>query len=116
MNRTYIKEITKFLKTAYKSCSTGFTGCWHHKLDDKLYVVAAQGEEGEVVAKIAYNCDDLQCDYDLDWYEPTYTDGECAFTELSLSKGKFRSDAEWFYGNYKAMLREIKKGNLLCGD
>lgn len=114
VTRENIKRVANFLKEAYKSCADGYEGCWFYNLDGLLNIVVSNNDENEVVAKIAYNIDDLQSDYDLDWYMPVYTDGEVADTEIALSKGGFRKDAEWFYKNFKSMLREMKQGNLLC--
>lgn len=55
----------------------GLDGCWYIKLTDSstpkylpLCLVFADSDEDGLVCKIAYNSDDLQCDYDWDWTEP----------------------------------------------
>ena len=47
-----------------------FTGCAYHYLDDHYAVVLAWDDEYGLMGKIAFNCDDLQCDYDIDWLMP----------------------------------------------
>ena len=40
--------------------------------DEKDFaIVMGETEEGEIAIKLAYNCDDMQCDYNMDWYLPT---------------------------------------------
>lgn len=109
--RETLPKIIKFFK---KYDQPNLQGCAYYELGNDLFIVMAQDEEdaNKTVAKIAYNCDDLQSDYALDWYEPVFADGEAAFTELSLSYIDYKNQASWFYDCYKAMVREIKAGNL----
>lgn len=78
------KELTKFIKEAIKEAP--FEGTKYIDLDctdaesRELYLVfACEKEENETKlwCKIAYNCDDLQCDYDWDWYMPEEIYYEC---------------------------------------
>lgn len=68
--------------------------------DERLYILRA---------KLAYNCDDLQCDYDMDWYEPTYEDGTVFGTDTDV-----RKDSCW--ADWKELateaIRLLKKGIL----
>ncbi len=74
-------ELKKFIKEVQKAAA--FDGCWCRKLSEEnetkgekaLYLVFAHDEEAGLIGKVAYNCDDLQCDYDWDWMMPTDEDG-----------------------------------------
>lgn len=112
MNRTYIKDMRQLLETAYYYLKDGKSnGCYYLPLEDGLHlVVGYDPEEKLVLAKVAYNCDDLQSDFDMDWYLPSFKDGNCCYVEMALVDKKFRKDAEWFYAECKAMIRDRKKG------
>ena len=62
-------DLTKFIKKVKDEYALGgFEGCWYTRLSGKVFLVFACGDEEEgLKGKIAYNCDDLQCDYDWDW-------------------------------------------------
>lgn len=65
-----MKSVVKFIKEVQKGYKNGgFDGCWFTKLEGDLYLVFACGvlEEQGLMGKVAYNSDDLQCDYDWDW-------------------------------------------------
>lgn len=65
-----MKSVTKFIKEVQEEYKNGgFDGCWFTKLEGNLYLVFACGalEEQGLMGKVAYNSDDLQCDYDWDW-------------------------------------------------
>lgn len=47
-----------------------FEGCSYYYLDDTFAIVFAWDNEGCLYGKLAYNIDDLQSDYDYDWYMP----------------------------------------------
>lgn len=109
-----LPKIEKFLNQVIEE---EFDGVYYMPLGaERLYLVACKDEEEGTIAKIAYNCDDLQCDYDLDWYMPVYTNGEVAFVETTLEKKNVKLDAKYFYKEFKAMVREIKARNLLLGE
>lgn len=81
---------------------------------DRLFLVATRDEEG-VVCKIAYNCDDLQCDYELDWNVPLWKDtGDCALCEIHLSESSCAADAEYFFKELAVMEEYIKHNELVC--
>lgn len=75
------EDLAKFIKEAIKEGQ--FDGCMYVDLDcedkdsNELYLVFACDREGGILCKIAYNCDDLQCDYDWDWAKPEELDYEC---------------------------------------
>lgn len=65
-----MKSVVKFIKEVQEEYKNGgFDGCWFTKLEGNLYLVFACGtlEEQGLMGKVAYNSDDLQCDYDWDW-------------------------------------------------
>ena len=72
-------NMKQFLTNVLKSYKEGLDGCMWVYLDEKYALVFADGgKELGLCGKIAYNCDDLQCDYDWDW---TMEDGfDCELT------------------------------------
>lgn len=114
LTRKYIKEMRLLLKTAYYYLKDGKSnGCYHLPLEDGLFLVAAyDADEGEVIAKVAYNDSSTQCDYDLDWSFPVFeNDGYgCCFVECVINDKQFRECAEYFYAEAKAMIRLRKHG------
>lgn len=109
-------ELNKIIYFLEKYDRKGLEGCAYYELGNGLYIVMAASdiEQGINVAKIAFNCDDLQCDYDFDWHMPSFKDtGEVLYTEIPLFKHSRKYDAKVFYELYKAMVREIEKGNLI---
>lgn len=61
-------------------------------VDDKLYTL---------VGKVAYNCDDLQCDYDWDWYMPSYE--SCPDV-----REIYDTDHAIYEGSYEYLVKEAK--------
>lgn len=81
---------------------------------------AYQVKEGTKVytlcGKIAVNIDDLQCDYDFDWYMPIICDGDklngdIFDTGMALTENHKR-DLEWFMYNAKQIIEDFKLGVL----
>lgn len=72
------RDLSNFIKQVQGSyCGGSLDGCCYIKLTDSttpkylpLCLVFAGSNEDGLVCKIAYNSDDLQCDYDWDWSEP----------------------------------------------
>ena len=67
-------------------------------------------------AKVAINIDDLQCDYNFDWYMPTICDGnkldgEIFDTDMALT-GNYEDDLKYFLDNAKSMVEAFNKGIL----
>jgi hypothetical protein len=59
--------------------------------------------------KLAVNIDDLQCDYDIDWYQPYDDKGEVFDTEIVIGG---ESDYEWFVKQAKDIAGLMNKGVL----
>lgn len=54
---------------------------------DAKYQIEQFGNVWTLCAKIAINIDDLQCDYDYDWYMPQYADGDVYDTDSAIADG-----------------------------
>ena len=84
-----------FIKNAIDAFNDGYNGCYYYNLgkgsNGKEFAIVIGWSEGfdeeddcegcisdgeyRVCMKLAYNCDDLQCDYDIDWEMPGGEDG-----------------------------------------
>ncbi len=67
-------------------------------------------------AKVAYNCDDLQCDYGWDWYMPEIKETNDVFdTGLFLSKNPegLKKDYNYICELVDKVLDGYKNGNLV---
>lgn len=61
--------------------------------------------------KIAVNIDDLQCDYNFDWYMPYGDSGDIYDTDMALT-GDYEDDLAWLLSEAKDMIKLMKKGVL----
>ena len=61
--------------------------------------------------KVAVNIDDLQCDYDFDWYMPWSEDGDVYDTETSIGKSAGRT-YDYLLNEAKFVLSELENSNL----
>lgn len=115
LNESVSKDkIVSFIKDAADYFKDNTEGCYYTDLTKDLYLVvgySSSDDEGPVM-KIAYNSDDLQSDYDWDWYMPTYEDGEVAFVEISLNAENAEGDADYMIKEAESMQKEIDEGNL----
>ena len=94
----------QFLENAIKGLTQEPYATWYKYLGNNLYLVVGKYEDnGEICGKIAVNCDDLQCDYDIDWNMPYYEDGEVCFTELGIDENDLDSAVNWFTECYNEM-------------
>lgn len=59
--------------------------------------------------KIAFNTDDLQCDYDWDWSMPVFADGDVMDTEIAISGVE---DYESFVKNAEYVIEKMNSGEL----
>lgn len=107
------KDLADFMKEAcseapFDGCKFTDLGCADND-SNELYLVFAYEDE-KLWCKIAYNCDDLQCDYDWDWLKPENLDYECDdchdWTGLYAEKA-----AEWIIGYLLAPMAETDRSN-----
>ena len=113
---TKLSKEAQFLKNAYEALKDGSPATYYYDLglDSGLHLVVG-GCDNEICVKVAYNCDDLQCDYEYDWYMPTYKNGECAFVEDTLDETTdWNEEAKYLVKVAKAMDKEIASGELVC--
>lgn len=87
----------------------GFAGGYDEEPDD--YQIQVGGELLTMCGKIAVNIDDLQCDYDFDWYMPWSEDGDVYDTETSIEKSVGRT-YDYLLDEAKFVMSEIENGNL----
>lgn len=76
---------------------------WQVKYGDKLIFT--------LCAKVAINIDDLQCDYNFDWYMPSTKDGGIYDTDTALT-GDYKRDLDGLLDQAKNMIKLMKKGVL----
>ena len=79
--------------------------------DGEDYQVKCGDKTYTLCGKIAVNIDDLQCDYDFDWYMPSNKDGDIYDTSMALSKNH-AEDLTWFLGEAEEMINLMNKGVL----
>lgn len=61
--------------------------------------------------KIAVNIDDLQCDYDFDWYMPWGENGDVYDTNMALSENH-AEDLAWFLGEAEEVIKLMNENVL----
>lgn len=71
--------------------------------DENLYQVEENGIVYTLCAKLAYNIDDLQCDYDIDWYMPYLENGDVIDTNQAV--GKIHYGEEWYNSQAQLLLQ-----------
>lgn len=126
MNKISRKE---FDKTLAEMTADKNSGTWHCVLEvlengQELCLVVGwetgydKGEkfqqevDGEIYTlcgKIAVNVDDLQCDYNFDWYMPYSEDGDVYDTDMALNGSE---DLDFFEGEAKVIAEMMNKGEL----
>ena len=90
---------------------------WQDGYDDgekwqvKMPVLNGEDLIFTLCAKVAINIDDLQCDYNFDWYMPSTKDGDIYDTDSALT-GDYKRDLEWLLSEAKEMINLMKKGVL----
>jgi len=87
-----------------------FEGCMYQYLDDHYAVVFAWDEEYGLMGKVAYNCDDLQCDYDIDWLLPQTKSEDICYVEIANCQHCSAEDlARDFKEYYRRVLENDKE-------
>lgn len=129
-------ELSKFIREAVDGLKKTNIGTWFKELGNGLYVVigfsggygrekrddviqASDDLDYAICAKVAYNCDDLQMDYDVDWSMPVDDEtGDIWDSEISIEpcdiEDNYRSLSKWLIQNYKQMSKAIDDGKLIC--
>lgn len=79
--------------------------------DGEDYQVKVGTKTYTLCGKIAINIDDLQYDYDFDWYMPSNKDGDIYDTSMALSKNH-AEDLTWFLSQAEEMMNLMDKGVL----
>ena len=79
--------------------------------DGEDYQVKVGNNTYTLCAKVAINIDDLQCDYNFDWYMPSNKDGDIYDTSMALSKNH-AEDLTWFLSEAEEMIKLMNKGVL----
>lgn len=87
----------------------GFVGGYDEDADD--YQITVGEELLTMCGKVAVNIDDLQCDYDFDWYMPWSEDGDVYDTETSIGKSAGRT-YDYLLNEAKFVLSELENSNL----
>lgn len=128
MNNVSIKEFKDAIDTMLNGYIDGVSYIPLSKTDDNKTIAIVigwqdgynDGEEWQVkygdmiftlCAKVAINIDDLQCDYNFDWYMPSNKDGDIYDTNIALS-GDYRCDLAWLLGEAEEMINLMDKGVL----
>ena len=90
----------------------GRPGCDYLDLGGGLFLVGSAAD-GVRRMKIAFNCDDMRCDYGFDWEMPRLSDGSVWDTDVELDERQSpESCADFFMGELKEMRKAAQEGRL----
>ena len=127
-----VGKLAKFLEDSVKELENGSQSTYFYYLQDDLYSVVgveeghsydkndegyARTPDGYVIcSKVAYNYDELQYDYNGDWYMPYDPEtGDVWDTDSGvLEDENFKELAKYHLQECKKMARELKKGTLIA--
>ena len=73
---------------------------YQQQVGDTLYTLCS---------KLAVNIDDLQCDFDMDWYMPYEEDGEVYDTCMAVTKP---FDFKWYREEADTIIEKLNNGEL----
>lgn len=73
------------------------------------FQIKENGTVWTLCAKLAVNIDDLQCDYDVDWYMPYAKDGDVYDTEMAVTS---KTDLDWYREQAKIIAKQLNEGTL----
>ena len=76
--------------------------------DRELFLVMGYNEENKLSSKLAFNTDDLQCDYAWDWEMPTNNNGEVWDTETAVDA----TNIGWYNDQTAKITRAYNQGEL----
>ena len=83
---------------------------WEEGYDKgEKYQQEVDGTIYTLCGKVAVNIDDLQCDYDVDWYMPYTEDGDVYDTNTAIVDA---DDLDFFVGEAKAIAEMMNNGEL----
>lgn len=73
--------------------------------------------DGEFHAKLAFNVDDLQCDYDVDWVMPFAENGDVYDTDTIVSDNINDWEYDWGYwtGEAESIVNLVNQGEISTG-
>lgn len=96
----------------------GASTAYENEKENPYQIVADGGHTiYTLVGKVAYNRDDLQCDYDVDWYMPIVATGEWSGdvvdSEMAITSA---DDYKWFNEQLEQAIAGVKDGSLACPD
>lgn len=80
-----------------------------YEKDDDLIQQEDGGKIWTLCGKVAYNTDDLQCDYEIDWYMPSDKNGNIYIAEMAVEKD---DDYEWLDRELNAISIMFDHGEL----
>lgn len=76
------------------------------------YQVIENGKTYTLCAKLAFNIDDLQCDYDVDWYMPYNENGDVYDTDSAITDD-YQALADYYNKEAKIIIDLMNKGELV---
>lgn len=98
------------MQTAFENIESvrnadGVLMCNKRYVDGKLWAIVFANDNGNIRGKVAYNCDDLQCDYDWDWEMPMSDNGEVDDTDIIVTS---EQDVDWLMKQFdRIVLKEV---------
>ena len=114
-----VKDIENFLKESVNDLLNGGEGTWFKYLGNDLYLVTGWANDDEICSKIAVNQSSLQSDYELDFNEPYFSDGDFFSTEHCWGDGdhNFAKWADIFLDDYTRLSKmEISENGEIIAD
>lgn len=108
-----VSYLAKFFHEAVKKLKKPEDGCMFTEVEEDLYAVCGFDPDEGLIAKLAYNCDDLQCDYDFDWYFPATADEDLYIVEDLLSENTCEDTAEYFVDEAETIIQQMHDGTVL---
>lgn len=98
----------KFIKQVLEEGQ--FDGCMYKWLDERYALVFAWDDDG-LCGKVAYNCDDLQCDYEWDWAMELTKSEELIDTEICNCEHFTVEQLVTYFKEYYKLIKEALRAN-----
>ena len=76
---------------------------------EEKYQKVEGGKVYTLCAKLAVNIDDLQCDYDVDWFMPWNADGDVMDTDMAVDSD---GDFDWYEHEAQSLVEGLNNGTL----